>query len=290
MEAGLTEKQGGKWRVAAGLAPVILLGAQCSWAGVLGTAGLWGLLILVSPGDSKPRNGILRALILGLTAAETMHAVRESWPGAGQQWIPVILGILALWAAIRGGEQAAQGSILLLWPAGILLGAVLLSGLGEIQMENLKPVQLELKPVSGLLTVLLIIYIGGNGEKKAKGSLWGKLTAVGLSSALVTQGVLAGRLQMENPNPFYLMGRSVDLLGKMKRMESLILLGMLLGIYLWMTYLMVWIGEGKAKKLITAAGAAALYMSGIRVPMGMIPVLVILTEYLIPAMQAAHEK
>ena len=251
MKDELTAHQWRLWRISGGLAPVILLAAKCTWVEAMGAALLCAIMqsALERMPEGKPT--WLRWLPAELGILQGLSLLQDFWqweePGI---WPGVILLVLAIWGGSKAGIH--QGSIVLLWLTGILLASVLLSAVPEIRIRNLRTDVWSLERPAALLGVLLLTGMGGRQGRRETGrerSLpWLELGAVAVITSLCVQGTLSTEVLREPGDPFYEVSRSVRFLGSLKRFESLAILGILLGMWLWFTCLLRLLWERKEEK------------------------------------------
>ena len=141
----LSEKQHTRWLLAALAAPVTQAASNCSWPAALCiallclavTAGLQKLNV----GDTQSRIlSALQWLWMLLVISEFLHWILFYWPSYGSYHaVPLIILALGALSAAKGAEKASAVAGLLYWALIGLLGTVLLSGIREIELSNLKP-------------------------------------------------------------------------------------------------------------------------------------------------------
>ena len=195
--------------------------------------------------EPSQRLSQLQKIPVVLLAVKAMEWTGLCWPQEEKGHIALILLTLAAWTGTQGREEAAAGALRHL--IRILVGIVLLSGLREISLENLKPQWLPPDPT--LAAVLLVPAICR--RKEACVRAW--LTAVTYS--IFTQGILSAEVAQGVPAPFWELGRSMSLLGTTERFESLIAVALTLGYYGFLSHLMA---RGRWLWLPTVV----LYLSG----------------------------
>lgn len=268
----MTEKEHTLWLTAALLSPVTHTASGCSWVAVAAVAILcmsihYAMAKIAVSGESGRWLGALQWLWMLLVISEFMHWTKLCWPGDGTEAvIPLTLLLLAAYTVAKGKTSASRAGSTMRWPVLILFGAVLLSGVKEVQLKNLKP-QWQMQ-TANLITAMLIPAMGaGYGSWKGKGRT--VLYAVAVSA--VCTGVLSLNYIRGCNAPFYELGRSVTLLGIGQRFESLVAAGMTLGYYVLFTYLIgitakSWEPEGRRNRSIwiSALFVAAVFVSGMR--------------------------
>lgn len=207
--------------------------------------------------------------------AQAMAWSRNCWPAAPTGfWIPPILLLAALWISNKGRKAAeTTANVLGILELG-LLAAVLLAGLGEIRLENLRP-RWQM-PDGWLIAVLLL---PGLTRGDGKGWPW----------AVLYSAVTAGVLGASRENTFFEMSRSVSLLGSVKRMESLAAMALTIGFALLLCSLLADMDRGR-ETLICCAGAFGIYAWGIPVPGVAAAVASILLWTLLPAWSQRNTK
>jgi len=253
-------------------APVVQAASNCSWPaaaaicllclgictglerfGVGGTPGRW--------------IGAVQWLWMLLLISEFLHWSMLCWPNhRSYHAVPLIILALAAASSGRGAEKASRAGGVLFWFLVVLLGMVTLSGVKQIQLENLMP---EWKmQTAHLVSVMLIPCIGLTlGKVEHKGKLLFSTVAV----SLVVTGVMGLGLIQKMEAPFYEMSRSMKLLGSSHRYESLVAAGMTLGYFVLTSYLLsvtahAWdMGKRQCRSVwISAVFIGLVFVSGMR--------------------------
>lgn len=260
------------WILTAMAAPVIQAASNCSWPVVL----VIGVLCLgICAGMERfdvGRNpgkwiGSVQWLWMLLVISEFMHWVMFYWPvNQNYHALPILLLALAAYASAGGAERAARAGAVMWWFLLLLIGAVLLSGIGEVDLENLAP-SWDIQ-TAHLVTVMLLPAMGislSNTKQKTAILLFAVLVSA------VTVGVLSMTLISQMEAPFYEMSRSLTLLGIGQRFESLVAAGVTLGYYVLLSYLVTvtanaWeMGKRHNRSVwITAVFVALVFLSGMR--------------------------
>lgn len=260
------------WILTAMAAPVIQAASNCSWPVVL----VIGVLCLgICAGMERfdvGRNpgkwiGSVQWLWMLLVISEFMHWVMFYWPvNQNYHALPILLLALAAYASAGGAERAARAGAAMRWFLLLLIGAVLLSGIGEVDLENLAP-SWDIQ-TAHLVTVMLLPAMGislSNTKQKTAILLFAVLVSA------VTVGVLSMTLISQMEAPFYEMSRSLTLLGIGQRFESLVAAGVTLGYYVLLSYLVTvtanaWeMGKRHNRSVwITAVFVALVFLSGMR--------------------------
>ena len=266
----LTNREGKPERIffrTAMVAPVVQAASRCSWAAALGIGVLCAGICRLQEKLGTPEQGWLSAVKWIWLIVIGGSALR--WIGYGWQtsaWvIPGTILVLSAWTAAGGsGKSVAAGNVLRF---GILalLGTILVSGLWDIRVENLKPGW----TLSGaeLITVLLFpAAFPTEGRKKAG---WFLLTLAGVT-AIVTAGVLTEGYALRHDSPFFELSKNVQLLGTAKRYESLGAAGLTLGYYVFFTCLLRGCADlGEAMKVDREKGTVWLSAAGMAIGYGL---------------------
>lgn len=265
------EKLHTRWLLAAMAAPLTQAASNCSWSAALCVGALclaicWGL--------DRFHIGVVQSKLLGavqwlwmlLVIGEFLHWVMLCWPNHGNyQGAPLILLALAAASAAKGKESCARSGSILLWIVAFLLGAILVSAVPQIEWNNLGP-QWKMQ-TAYLVVVMLIPAMGiGMGKTKKKSLL---LCAVLVS--VVTSGVMSMNLIEQMRAPYYEMSESISFLGIGRRFEALTAVGMTLGYYALLSYLLrimakAWeMGKSQHRSVwISAVFCALVFISGMR--------------------------
>lgn len=268
----ISEKEHTLWLLAAIAAPVTQTASSCSWPavaviGLLCLAISYGMEKFGVQGNPGRWIGAVQWLWMLLVVSEFMHWTMYCWPDhRSYHVVPLVLLLLAAYAAAKGTGTASRAGSALRWPLLFLFGAVLLSGIKEIEVQNLKPVwQMQ---TAYLITAMLIPVMGvGYGTWKKKGRVLGYAITV----SVISSGVLSLALLKRVEAPFYELGRSLNILGVGQRFESLVAAGMTLGYYVLLSYLLgvtakAWEPEKRRVRSIwiSALFTAMVFLSGMR--------------------------
>ena len=205
----------------------------------------------------------LPKLIGILAAAQALVWMKECWPKQKEmEWVILILLTLAVLQAAKGEQETIYGGLILWWFTAFLLGSVLISAAAEVKIDQWqgqnKGSHLE-KNVLLLSLLLLPCFIE---KKKTRGKAELGLFLVPVLCAVSVQGVLSPQLWEESKAPFYDVSRSIRLYGMLERMEAIAWLGLMLGTYLYLSFLMTIAGKGeettrhRKSALLLSAGAA----------------------------------
>lgn len=242
----VTDKKKDAWLLTALAAPLARTASGCSWLTVLviGVVGLglcWGVEHLGRPAGKffSAVQWIWLIFILGMTLGWTADCWKDS------ENSPVVGGtllLLAAWTASKGEDVSRRTGNLLRFFLIVLIGGVLLSGLGDVCLTNLRP-QWRMN-TAHIITLFLFPAAaawsgcaGSGGKSKLAILLFAAVTAA------VATGVLSGGYASSRVSAFYELSRSTELLGTARRFESLAGLGMTLGYYVFLTLLLTVAGK-----------------------------------------------
>ena len=223
-----------------------------TWPGVVLLA-LLGAVLRRLPGAGRCHRGwgkYAQGLWSIFVAAQVLAWTGSCWEGVAAAWAPAVLLAVALRLAAKGPEALGNAAgVLGLLQLG-LAGAVLLTAVGEIRLQNLTP---GLIWPSGWLLVLLLLP--EEGKRKSLAAPWAVLCS------LVTVGVLG----YAGENGFYEMSRSISFFGAVKRLEALAAVGLTAGFALLLAKLLELASAG-VKYWPGAVAAYILFQSGFQIP------------------------
>lgn len=193
----------------AGVGPVELLTA--AWGK---TGGTWMALL----------SWFWLVLLAALTAsmAVTAFPADNAFP-----LIPLVLLCLAAVASSQGAAATCRFGATLFLAVVPMISLVLAFGATDVQLRALKPQGNPMESL-GPLTVLLVpaaaFYLrDGLTQRKTAWMRWYLLTAgAGVAVSLVCVGALGLPLAQASSNAFWLMSRSISVLGVMERFEVVI--------------------------------------------------------------------
>ena len=246
-------KSEGKWTLAALLIPVLQAASGTSWYWVLGAAAVCGLLcygVKLDTGEEPEWVKAVQWLWSTWILAEMLFRAGSCWPGGEQtEHIPLLLLVLSGRMAIKGRKRNQQAAGALWWMLLLLLIPV-----GVAAVREIRPGNLRWQKQDPVLTAMLLLPAM---NRKQGNGLW----LPSLAASLAVCGVL-GKAAAENP--IYEMSRSMSLFGTVKRFESLAAVGMTLGYFLSLSYVMVNRGRTQKGILLMAAAAALWYVAGLR--------------------------
>ena len=230
-------------------APLVTVCADVSWQWVLLAAAMAGcfLIYMVWAAGTLPPHQGLGALLrqaLGAGAARWIQGFLWLWlvllAGMGCcmaaaafpqdrafPLIPLVLLLIAARVSAKGAAAVCRfGGVLCLAVVSLLL-AVLAFGGRDLRWENLRPAG-NWQDLAGPLAVLLLPAAGLmlRDRLSTRGVAWSRwfLLAAGLGTAVsvVTVGALGLPLARAAAHPFWLMSRSVSILGVMERFEAVV--------------------------------------------------------------------
>lgn len=237
------ERRSDSWLLTALAAPLAQTASGCSWTAVLGTGAVclclcWAAERMRRGNPSGKLFSGVQWLWLTFVMGAALGWTAECWQdGKGSPVIGAALLLLAAWTASKGSGVSSRAGNLLRFFLAVLIGGVLLSGLGDIRFPNLKP---QWRMNSAYVVTLFLLPAAaacGTGEKSGgKSKLAILLFAVG--TAAVTSGVLSAGYAARQDSAFFELSRSAELLGTARRFESLAALGMTLGYYVFLTFLL----------------------------------------------------
>lgn len=230
-------------------APLVTVCSDVSWQWVLlaaVVAGCFLIYIVWAAGTLPPHTGfgpLLRQAV-GAGAARWIQGVYWLWlvllAGMGCLMaaaafpqdrafplIPLVLLLIAARVSSKGAAAVCRfGGVLCLAVVSLLI-AVLVFGGRELRWENLRPAG-SWQDTAGPLAVLLLPAAGLllRDRMSNRGVSWSRwfLLATGLGAAVsaVTVGALGLPLAQAAAHPFWLMSRSVSILGVMERFEAVV--------------------------------------------------------------------
>lgn len=214
------------------------------------------------------------------------------WPDySSYHGAPLILLVLAALSSTKGKENCARAGSILLGVMAVLFGAVLISGLKQMEWSNLKP-EWQIQ-TANLIVVMLIPAMGtGLGRTKKTG-----LLVYALLVSVVTTGVMSFGLIKTMHAPFYEMSKSISLLGIGKRFESLAAVGMTIGCFVLTSYLLrvmaqAW-DRGKLESRsiwISAVFSGLIFISGMRLNSRLLAVGTAVIWVLFPIVEKISKK
>lgn len=231
----LPSRQLATW-LSAALIPVLLqLSVGDGWpavsvAVIVGTVATitvwkWGKV------PAHPIIAVLQILYILVLLMQLLPSIAFSWPGDNYPVVPLIVLALAAWSANKGASAAARVGCVLFWIVLIMYLIVLATATKEITFSWLRPDAFSF-PWMSLAVILLpcagIVMRCDESKWDPRVLLPGVLL---LAGTCVTAGVLSPERVRELSDPFYIMSRSVNLLGIAQRFEAVLSAGMTVGWY-----------------------------------------------------------
>lgn len=219
-----------------------------NWVDVVLMSALAWMLLRFPRAERIPKwMELLQILWNAVLVGQVLSWFSDCWPEF-PFWACPGLVLLALWQTAKGEKAAAAAaSVLGLFQLALIAG-VLLAGAQNIRVQNLSPQYPQF--LGWLLTALLLPALG---EKEKNGAFWPGVWA--LLICLVTRGVVPFGAASNHVNPFWEMSRSISVFGKIRRLESLTAVGLSLGFFLLLCFLL---GGGKRTSRVGRVFPAAL--------------------------------
>lgn len=213
-------------------------------------------------------------LVLSLGSAAALSA--RAFPmDRGFPLIPLVLLLLAALPAAKGAGVVCRFGATLFLAVAALMAVSLAFGAADVQAENLRPGGMP-EASLGTLSVLLLPAAALLLRDRSAAGPWkcGRwylgAVALALGVSLVTVGALGLPLAGAAGNPFWLMSRSISVLGVMERFEAVISAVLAISACCLLAFLLsagqtalrsacpAW-GQGPAAWTTAAAGAAAMW-------------------------------
>lgn len=228
MENKIPGRQLSAWLMVASIAPVVCIVGHNSWLTVLLTAvacTALSLCVLTCSQEHWPR--WLRVVELAWLIALLAGLARvsgSSWEDANAfPSIPIILLLLAAFAAQRGAIRTSRAGATLVWLVLPVLGIVALAGTVD---ANVQWVRMGLEVPDGMLVTLLLLPCLAAFLPREK-SKAGKSAAIVLGVAAVAAAVLmdmtlGATVAQSAENSFYTFSKGVNLFGVAERFEPLV--------------------------------------------------------------------
>lgn len=290
------EKNSRAFLLSAVAAPVVQLAAGSSWVVAAATGAACTILsILPGTGTKGKLLSAVQWLWLIPVLSWSVNGARYCWQQTEDSLIlPGTLLLLAAWTAAKGKTVSARAGNLLRFFLIALLAVVLLSGIGEIRLSNLRP---QWRPGGLELAVLFLLpalFQAAEGEKIPLGTKTAAMV-LGVGAAAVGTGVLSLGYAGAAANPLCELSRSIKLLGTSYRFESLASWASTLGWYLLLTCILTAAGSfgkaclpGKEKCAVwvCAAVSFALSLTGTEIKTSVLIMGSVLLWVAIPAVAA----
>lgn len=268
----IRDEQKKTWTIACLAAPIVHVASGLPWQEVLLITLLAaGLRIYLGSWSHTPRSHWIYIVVSVLTAGQALSLMENCWPKQrDMEWVMMILLILAAIQAGRGKYASIQGGLLLWWLTALLLGSVLVSAIPEVKLTKLLRLPEKRSWLSSGELLILLLIPEMLELKDAEHKMAPGLLLLPIVCAISTQGVLGMNEAAESKAPFYELSRTVSFYGLLERMEALAWLGLMLGTYLYLSFLLTEASE-KAKTTktrililagtIAAAKAAEIYLN-----------------------------
>lgn len=201
----------------------------------------------------------------------TLGWTADCWKdGDNSPFIGGTLLLLAAWTASKGEDVGRRTGNILRFFLIALIGGVLLSGLGDIRLSNLRP---QWRMNTAHIVTLFLVPAAAAWNGCAQGHRKSKLAILLFATftAAVATGVLSGGYASSRVSAFYELSRSTELLGTARRFESLAGLGMTLGYYVFLTLFLIMAGKWAEGAIpgkrtfgvwLAAAGGMLAYLTG----------------------------
>lgn len=250
------------------LALVCIISGAAVWA-------VWRWGARTYPNWLSAAQMIFLAILLG----KLMEEVGRSWPTGHQTAVPLIVLAVAVWSALKGPSAAARVGCVLFWFIIVVYLVVFGAGVKDVDADWLKPRSGSVAWIGVVLTFLP----GAASVLLQPGQRWGVRLLLpvvfALAGSLITVGVLSPEVAEASNDPFYELGRSLNLLGIAKRFEAVISAAITVGWFALMTLLLslcgtlfeqIKMGGGRIGVWFGAILSAALMLCGLHIPMVLI--------------------
>lgn len=244
--------------------------------GLLTGAIVWGSEKCLADYKSQLWLTVLQSAVIGIICAQLSEWNSLYWKTLGEpKLLTVILLLSAYWGALKG-EKTIDGIVLIVGTIGtVLVGAVLLSAIPGIQIQNVSWTMGRINPELIFVLLLPLIY------KKDKSSKWNAI----LASACAF--ILIGNLTIERTEKdamcFYTLSKSIKLFGIAPRFESMAAVGVMLGFFSMLILFMRPIMGNRIYESVMLVTAGGVILSGVAID-GVIILLALLALWIwIPA-------
>lgn len=242
----LADKKTDAWLLTALAAPLARISSGCSWLTVLAVGAVclglcWGVERLRKPAGRffSGIQWIWLVLVIGMPLGWTADCWKD---GENSPIFGAALLLLAAWTASKGEDVGSRAGNMLRFFLLVLIGGVLLSGLGDIRLSNLRP-RWRMNTAHIVTLFLVPAAVAWSGCAKSCGKSKLALLLFAVITAAITTGVLSGGYASSRTSALYELSRSTELLGTARRFESLAGLGMTLGYYVFLTLLLTAAGK-----------------------------------------------
>ena len=289
----MNEKRKNRWLLTAMIAPVIQAASNCSWIAALIVGLLCGSIVYgmrclgASAAKTKLLTGIQWLWML-LLVSEFLHWIMLYWPNnSNYHAAPLLVLALAAYSLGKGKRVNCYIASVLFWVVALLLGSVLLSGLGEMRIENLKP-QWQMQTAYYIVVMLIPAMVS---EAKNNGIEW-EAGTLGVMTSVITTGVLSLNYIERTKGPFYVMTRALSMFDTAEHFESFAAAGMTLGYFALISVLLqttsdAW-GYYKSPQIgiwVSTAFIAMVFLSGMRMNSRLLAAGTLLIWVLLPALE-----
>ena len=269
----ITSAQLTVWIITALAGPLVYF-SDGNWVGAFFAASLAGGLNWIAVRYGRHWDGPVYAFIQVLWITLLLSQIgpysANCWPTGKQTFpvIPVAMLALAGLSAIKGDRNAANGISVLFWIVSALLGAVILLGIGNIEISYLSP---EVQTPKAIIILVLIFPAAASFLNKERCSAFPfvAIAVVAAGISLWIAGTLSPKIAQQLIWPFYDAAKSVQLLDIAKRFEALVSVGVTVGNFALYSLLFCAVGTiakpfGHEKGTIVSTGiiSAVLMLSG----------------------------
>jgi len=288
----ITGRQNSIWMAAAMAAPLAKAASVCSWPAVLALGSitvLIGMWLTRYREEQSPWSDALQGLWASVVASEMLFWCQDCWPShSNPKAAALILLALCIWANCKGRQRGARIGCILIWPVGFLLGLILVSAAPEVRLQNLYP-SWEM-PDAALVTILLLpaMYT----RQKTGAGFYTGLLGFALFVSVITAGVLSPGISSMMGTGVYELSRSISFLGVSQRLESVAAVGMSIGYFGGIGYLLSIPEETPNRgRMVLAYGALAglLFIMDIRLDSRVLAIGSILIWAVIPFLDGARK-
>ena len=266
----LTATQVYIWIITAMIGPILFFSSG-NWVGILPAVVIisflvWGTVRFGCHWDG-PVYCVIQIVWIAVLLSQLLPFSAYCWP-TGERTFPVIpltLLLVASITAIKGSVPAANGVGIVFWVSIFLIGVVVLAGIPNIEIENIK---ISRKEIGGeMLLLFLLPATAGFLKKERCGVLpFAMVAFVATGIAVWICGTLSIEIADQHQWKFYEASKSVQLFNVAKRLESLVSVGVTLSNYALYSLLLCAAGEigekigAERTAVIFAAGLSATLM------------------------------
>jgi len=243
----ITATQWTIWIITALLGPIIFF-AKGDWFGTLIVGCVFTALSWVVCRYGKHWRGsvycIFQIVWISILLSQLLLNSADCWPTAQKPIpiIPITMLLLAGAAALKGEKSAANGVGVLFWVASVLLGAVIISGIGDVKLSFLSPTQ-QLQSNWFILAFLLPASVSFIKRENSSVIPFIAVVLIAVSICLWIGGILSAEVAKDIAWPFYEAAKSVQLLDIAQRLEALVSVGVTVGYYALFSLLLCEVGS-----------------------------------------------